>query len=86
MPIILNKWMLPAGLHNFRGMIYCTSEMNIMIFTALESMPPLHNFDFLLCRIATITRPKIVKTKLMYVKVLHSELISFCVTEPTSLT
>ena len=34
---------------------------------------------------ATITRPKVVKTKLMYVKCLHSELISFCVTVPTSL-
>ena len=47
MPMILNKWVLPAVLHNLIGTYYCTSEMNIMIFTALEKMCPLHNFDFL---------------------------------------
>ena len=59
--------------------------MNIMINTALENIHPLHNFDFLQYKIATITRPNIVKTILMYVKVLHSELISICITAPTSL-
>ena len=36
--------------------------------------------------VATIGNPNIVKAKLIYAKVLHSELISFCVTAPTSLT
>ena len=48
--------------------------MNIIIFTALENMCPLLNFDFL------------VNTKLTQVKILHSVLISFCVTAPTSFT
>ena len=47
MPMILNKWILPVVLHNFIATLYYTSEMNIMIFTALEDMCPLHNFDFL---------------------------------------
>ena len=34
----------------------------------------------------TITNLNTVKTKLIYAKVLHSELISYCITAPTSLT
>ena len=43
-------------------------------------------FDFLLCKIATIAKSHIVRTIPIYAKVLHSELFSFCVTVPTSLT
>ena len=84
MPKNLNRWMLSAVLHNFIGTLYCTSEMKIIILTVLENMHPLHNSHFLWCKIATITRPKIVKAKLIYIKILHSVLISFCVTAPTS--
>ena len=46
MPMILNKWILPVVLHSVIGTEYCTSEINIIIFTALENMDPVHNFDF----------------------------------------
>ena len=51
--------------------------MNIMIFTALENMHPLQNFDLLYCKNVTMAKLNIVKVIPMYVKVLHSELISF---------
>ena len=57
-----------------------------MIFTALENVHPLHNFDFLQCKIVTKTNPIIVKAIPIYAKVLHSELISVCVTAPSSFT
>ena len=65
MPVILNRQMLPEALHYFKGTQYCKSQMNIMIFTMLENMHPLHRFDFLQCRTATITSPKTVTAKLI---------------------
>ena len=47
MPVILNSWMLPAVLHSVIGTIYCTSEINSIILTALENKHPLHRFNFL---------------------------------------
>ena len=79
--------MLPAVLYSFIGILYCMSEINIVIFTVLENMHPLQSFDFLECRTANITRLKIVNAKLAYCRILHSILTSFCVvTVPTSLT
>ena len=46
MPVILKRWMLSEVLLSFVGIEYCTFEMNIIIFTVLENMYPLYNFDF----------------------------------------
>ena len=48
-----------------------------MVFTALENVHPLQNFDFLYWKIVTITKPNIVRIISIYAKVLHSELIFF---------
>ena len=59
-PVILNRCILPAILHNFIGTQYCPLEINSIIFTALEKKHPLLSFRILYCRTAKITRPKIV--------------------------
>ena len=47
MPVILNKCMLPAVLHSFIGIKFCTSDTDTIIFTALENVLSLQIFDFL---------------------------------------
>ena len=44
-----------------------------MIFTVLQNVCPLQNFDFLQCRNVTMAKLNIVKVIPTYAKVLHSD-------------
>ena len=58
-PVILNKCMLPAVLHNFTGMQYRVSDINNIILTVFGNKCPLNSFNFLVFRIMKITIPNI---------------------------
>ena len=66
-PINLNKWMLPAILHNIISACYWLSDMNSIIFTALENRCPVSSPNFLDFRMTKVTNPKIDKLSIWIV-------------------
>ena len=47
LPLILNKWILPATLHNFIGTYEWVLDMKSNILVLLENNHPLKKLDFL---------------------------------------
>ena len=67
-PIILNKCIRPAILHNLIGTQYWMSCINNIILTALENKCPLLSFNIFDFRMAKCTKPEVDKLdiKIMY--------------------
>ena len=93
-PVIFNKWMLSAVQHNFTSTYYRSSDINSIIFTALENKCPPNSLNFLALKIKKTTIPNIniLNMHIVYHWNLqvHSiycnvEICSCLVTVPTSL-
>ena len=93
-PVILNRCMLPAVLHNFTGTKYWASDMNSIILTSFENRCPLNSFNFPAFRIMKIIMPKIDRLNMHivyhWILQVHSisciiETCSCLATVPTSL-